>query len=575
VFQDSDLAKWLEAAAYSLVWHPDPAWEKIADETIDIICNAQQEDGYLDTYYIITGLEKRFTNLKDNHELYCLGHFLEAAAAYYEATGKRKLLDALIRYVDCVDRHIGSGEGKLHGYPGHEVLELALVRLYSITGDERHLALAKYFIDERGKKPLFFEEETKRNGNEFFWKDSYFQYQYYQAGKPVREQRAAEGHAVRAVYLYSGMADIARLTGDDSLLAACGNIWDNIVKRQMYLTGSIGQSAYGESFSWDYDLPNDTAYAETCAAIGLAFFARRMAMIAPRGLYGDVLEKTLFNGILSGMSLDGRSFFYVNPLEVLPAACERDHNRRHVKFERQKWFGCACCPPNLARIMSSLGTYIHLCRPDALYTQLFIGSETKLTLGGREVTVKLETRYPWEGEVSVDFGLSGTAEFLYGIRIPQWCGNAGVFLNGEKADYRIEDGYALMEREWRGGDRLTVRFDMPVSFIESNPRVRENTGKTAVMRGPLVYCLEEEDNGGDLFKIHLGNPVDIRTQYEQDLLQGVVSLSFTGWKEKDWREDELYRRLGGTEREDITLKWIPYYAWTNRKPGEMIVWVNR
>jgi DUF1680 family protein len=382
VFQDSDLAKWIEAAAYSLAWHPDGELEQTLDETIDLICQAQQDDGYLNTYYIITGPEKRFTNLRDNHELYCLGHFIEAAAAYYETTGKRKLLDAMIRYVDCVDTHIGAEEGKLHGYPGHEIVEMALVRLYALTRDEKHLRLAQYFIDQRGQPPLYFAEEAGRNGNASAWQDSYMKLQYYQAGKPVREQNAAEGHAVRAVYLYSGMADVARLTGDKELFAVCKTLCANITKKQMYITGAIGQSAYGEAFSYDYDLPNDTAYAETCAAIGLAFFARRMASIEPKAEYTDVLEKTLFNSIISGMALDGESFFYVNPLEALPQASLKDRRMRHITIERQKWFGCACCPPNLARIIASLGAYVHSAGTDTVYTHLYLGSEAGFSFAG-------------------------------------------------------------------------------------------------------------------------------------------------------------------------------------------------
>ncbi|GHV16256.1 hypothetical protein FACS189493_1790 [Spirochaetia bacterium] len=575
VFQDSDFAKWLEAVAYSLVWHPDPALEQLGNEAIDIVCNAQQLDGYLDTYYIITGLEKRFTNLKDNHELYCLGHFLEAAVAWYHVRGKRKLLDALIRYVDCVDAHIGSGPGKLPGYPGHEILELALVRLYEITGDEKHLRLATYFIDQRGQSPLFFAEETKRNNNDFYWKDSPFRYQYYQAGKPVRDQRTAEGHAVRATYLYSGMADIAKLTGDDTLMESCNAIWDNIVNRQLYITGGIGQSAHGESFSWDYDLPNDTVYAETCASIGLVFFARRMASIAPKGTFADVQERALFNGIISGMSLDGKAFFYVNPLEVLPEACEKGRNYQHVKVQRQKWFGCACCPPNVARLLASLGSYIHSSRPDALYTHLFVGSEAKLHLGGRDVQVIINTRYPWEQRVHVTFKVDGAARFLYGLRVPGWCGNYRIRLNGAAAPVVVEDGYAILNREWHDGDRIEAVFEMPVSFVQANPKVRQNIGKVAVTRGPLVYCLEEADNGPGLFKVHAGKPDDITVEFTPGLLEGVTAISFTGKKEPDWEGDTLYRPLGETALEDKALFFIPYYAWANRAPGEMTVWINR
>ena len=574
VFQDSDFAKWIEAAAYSLAWHPDPELEKTIDEALDIVCNAQQEDGYLDTYYIIKGLDKRFTNLKDNHELYCYGHFLEAAVAYYEITGKRKLLDALIRYTDCIDRHIGPEEGKLHGYPGHEIPEMALVRLYAITKDEKHLKLAKYFIDQRGQKPLYFDEENKLHNNDFYWHDSYFQFQYYQAGKSVREQHVAEGHAVRAVYLYSGMADIARLTGDEELMRACNALWDNIVNRQMYITGAIGQSAYGEAFLYDYSLPNDTIYGETCASIGLVFFAQRMASIAPRGNYGDVMEKALYNGIISGISLDGKSFFYVNPLEAIPEASLKDRRMMHIKISRQKWFACACCPPNLARMIASLGNYIHSGSDNTLYTHLYIGGEARLKLCNTDILIKTETNYPWEENIDVSFSLDGKAKFKYGFRIPEWCSKYSVKLNGTDTSYVIEDGFALIEREWSGGDKISIIFDMPARFINTNPKVRDNIGKTAVMRGPIVYCLEEEDNGYGLFRIHAGNPEDIAIKHEKDLLEGITAISFTGKKEKDWADDTLYQ-TAETVLEDKKLFLIPYYAWDNRKIGEMIVWMKK
>jgi DUF1680 family protein len=573
-FQDSDFAKWIEAVAYSLVWHRDAALEKIADEAIEIVCNAQQSDGYLDTYYIINGLEKRFTNLKDKHELYCFGHLLEGAVAYFEVTGKRKLLDAMIRYTDCVDRLIGPEEGKLHGYDGHEIAEMALVRLYATTKDPKHLKLAKYFVDQRGQAPLYFDEENKKNNNSFYWKDSHFQFQYYQAGKPVREQFVPEGHAVRAVYLYSGMADIARLTGDDKLAEVCEKLWNNIVKRQMYITGAIGPSAYGESFTYDYDLPNDTVYAETCAAIGLAFFARRMAEISPKGTYGDVMEKTLFNGIISGISLDGKAFFYVNPLEATPEACEKDRRMMHVKIPRQKWFNCACCPPNLARMISSLGSYIHSTQDNTLYTHLFLGCEAKLKISGEDITVKMETKYPWEEEVNISFGISNNVRFNYCFRIPDWCKKYTVTLNGSETNCQIKDGFAIINREWSGGDKISIVFNMPVNIVRSNPKVKYNTGKVAIIRGPMVYCLEEEDNGKELFKIHTGDPKDIEFKFDKNFLGGVTTISFTGKREKDWQEDALY----GNEDpvlEDKKLIFIPYYTWANRKTGEMRVWINK
>lgn len=352
LFQDTDFTKWVEAVAYSLTQHPDPELEKTADEAIEAVCAAQREDGYLDTYYLINDQDMIFTNLKDNHELYCFGHLTEGAVAYYQATGKDRLLKAAERFADFIASKLGHGEGKKAGYPGHEIAEMALMRLYDLTGEQKYLDLAKYFIDERGTKPYYYDIErglTCPEGEE--------RYSYNQANRPVRQQDEVQGHSVRAVYLYSGMADVARATQDESLLKACETLWNNMVHQKMYVTGGIGATHIGEAFSFNYDLPNDTAYAETCASIGLVFFARRMLEIQAKAEYADVMELALYNGVLSGMALDGKSFFYVNPLEVLPEACHKDERKFHVKPIRQKWFGCACCPPNLARTVSSVASY--------------------------------------------------------------------------------------------------------------------------------------------------------------------------------------------------------------------------
>jgi DUF1680 family protein len=453
---------------------------------------------------------------------------------------------------------------------------MALVRLYIVTKDEKHLRLARYFIDQRGQSPLYFEEETRRNGNTFYWEDSYVRYQYYQAGKPVREQHTAEGHAVRAAYLYSGIADVARLTGDEELLAVCKALFADITQKQMYLTGAVGQSAYGEAFSYDYDLPNDTVYGETCAAIGLAFFARRMTSIEPRAEYADVIERTLFNGIISGMALDGESFFYVNPLEVLPEASLKDRRMRHVKIERQKWFGCACCPPNLARIIASLGTYIYSFNNDCIYTHLYAGSNANFFIKGKPVLVKTETGYPWDGRVDTGFTLEGgPAQFCYGFRIPSWCGSFQVELNGKRIDAAIKDGYALIRREWQNNDKLTIVFDMPVTVVEANPKVRQDAGKIAVTRGPVVYCLEEADNGKELMRLRLGEQADFTAKYEPDLLGGLTVISCTGKEQPVWDRDELYRPAATARCRDKPLRFIPYYAWANRGPGEMTVWIDK
>ncbi len=573
-FQDSDFSKWIEAVGYALTLRPDPKLEQLADSAIDLVVSAQQPDGYLDTYYIINGLDKRFTNLKDHHELYCFGHMTEGAIAYYQATGKDKLLAAMIRFADCIDANFGPQEGKLKGYPGHEVAEMALMRLYAVTGDEKHLKLAKFFVDQRGQSPLYFEEETRKYGNHFPWEDSAFQYQYYQAGKPVRQQTTADGHAVRAVYLYSGMADVARETRDEELYLAAKRLWDNMVTRRMYITGGIGSSEYGESFTYDYDLPNDTIYAETCASIGLMFFARRMLEITPKSTYADVMEQALYNGIISGMSLDGTSFFYVNPLEVVPQACAEDHLRHHVKPTRQKWFGCACCPPNLARLLGSLGTYVYTANADTLYVHLYIGNRVHTTLSGKPFSLEVESAFPWHGEVTLRVLEGGNGTLA--LRMPGWSNSRVMTLNGEPVTPAIADGYAMLARQWVAGDTLVLRFDMPVTIMAANPRVREDAGRLAVTRGPVVYCLEEADNGPDLHLIRLHQDAAFTQVYRDDLLDGVMTLTTQGEAlSTPWQDDRLYQPAAKDQYTPRPLTFIPYYAWANRKVGEMLVWVHR
>ena len=576
VFQDSDIAKWIEGAAFSLRWHPDPELEATIDGAIDEVVAAQQPDGYLDTYYIINGLDKRWTNLKDNHELYCAGHLLEAAVAYCQVTGKRTLLDAMIRYVDYIDTVLGPEEGKLHGYPGHPVIEMALMRLYDVTGDPKHLRLAKYFVDQRGQRPLFFEEEDARNGNRFYWKDSYFKYQYYQAGMPLREQTEAQGHAVRAMYLYSGAADVARETGDAALAEACRRLWDSTVRRRMYVTGSIGSSEYGEAFTFDYDLPNDTVYGETCAAIGLVFFARRMLALEARGEYADVMERALYDGVISGMQLDGKKFFYVNPLEVLPEASQKDFAKRRVKVERQKWFGCACCPPNVIRLVSSLEDYVYSVNGSEVFVHLYVGGGLQTRVGGKSVRLDMRTNYPWEGAVAVT--VDAEAVFALKLRVPGWCRRWTLRLNGEAVSAAPVDGYVALERAWKPGDRVELEMDMPVELVRANPRVYEDAGKAAVMRGPVVYCLEEADNTRNLHLVRLGDakPEDFEAVWKADKLGGIVELRSPGVRESDagWGET-LYSGAIDIEATPARLTWIPYYSWANREPGEMRVWIRR
>lgn len=571
LWQDSDLAKWLEAVGYTLIWKKDEELEKTADEVIDVVRKAQQPDGYLDTYYIINGLDKRWTNLRDNHELYCAGHMIEAGIAYYKGTGKNVLLNVVKKLADCIDSTFGPEDGKIHAYPGHEIIEMALVRLADVTGEEKYLRLAKYFIDERGKAPLYFREEGERNKNPYFWKDSLFQYQYYQAGRPVRDQTVAEGHAVRAVYLYSGMTDVARKTEDESLMKAVRTLWEDVTKRQMYITGAIGSSEYGEAFTFDYDLPNDTIYGETCASIGLVFWARRMLETELCGAYADVMERALYNGCISGMSKDGTRFFYVNPLEVDPEACAKDQRRKHVEPERQKWFGCSCCPPNLARLIASLGNYICSTKEDMLAFHLYIGGEVKTSSGN--MSVQVNTQMPWGGRTTMV--MKGQEEtFTLALRIPGWCRSWRVSVAGEEIVQTPHDGYLFIERTWKEGDQVDMEFIMEAERNYSNPRVKYNLGMTAVSRGPFIYCLEEKDNGKGLGRMYLPEDSTFSLR-EGNIVEGEFDLEAKGCQlsDKDW-EGQLYRSEKAEVYEEKTLHFVPYHLWNNRGVGEMTVWLN-
>ena len=570
VFQDSDIYKWLEGVAYSLRFHPDEKLEELAEYAIDTIADAQQPDGYLNTYYTIGGLDKRWTNLRDNHELYCAGHLIEAAVAYFSVTGKRRLLDIALRFVDHIDATFGPEEGKKKGYPGHPVIEMALMRLYALTGDKKHLHLAKYFIDQRGELPLYFAEEAGEKPSSLFLRDSTLGWKYWQVHLPVREQRSAEGHAVRAMYLYCGMADVARETEDETLAKACRHIWDNTIRKKMYVTGGVGSSEYGEAFTFDYDLPNDTNYAETCAAIGLVFFARRMLRLYPLGEYADVMERALYNGVLSGMQLDGKQFFYVNPLEVVPKACALDYNKRHVKPERQKWFGCACCPPNIIRLLCSLEDYIYDAWEETLFLHLFIGG----TIETQGMTLQVETNYPWKGRVSIRVLKNQGNLKNIALRIPGWCKSYQLLVKGKPVRKEALDGYIHLPGPWMEGDQIDLTLDMPVRILRANPAVREDAGLVTLQRGPFIYCLEEADNGEGLHRLRLDTTRDIKAIWKEELLGGVMLLEAEGFRETEEGWETLYEEER-VQEERAVLRWIPYYAWANRGLGEMRVWVRR
>lgn len=575
LFQDSDFAKWIEAVGYSLTQHPDAELEAIADEAIDIVCAAQQDNGYLDTYYIINDMSKIFTNLRDNHELYCFGHLTEGAVAYYQATGKDKLLNAARRYADFICDNFGYEAGKLKGYPGHEIAEMALIRLYEVCGDKKYLDLCNFFLDQRGLKPYYFDSEhpeAVKKGHE-----EELRYHYHQAHLPVREQNEAVGHAVRAVYLYSGMADAARLNHDEKMWDACEKLWDSITNKKMYITGGIGGTHLGEAFSFDYDLPNDTAYAETCASIGLVFFARRMLEMKIDNKYSDVMERAFFNGILSGIALDGKSFFYVNPLEVYPKACREDARKFHVKPIRQKWFGCACCPPNITRLISSIASYAYTENDDTLFIHMYMGGEITKKLGSNTVNITINSEFPWNGNVSIRVKSDTPLTYTLALRIPGWCDSYNL-TGASNASSTLKDGYLYLTKEWASDDEITLAFDMPVKLIKANSAVRENEGRLAVMRGPIVYCLEEADNGKNLHNLYL-NPYEKGTvsavSDDIGMPATITMITMQGIRYHDSASSTgLYSDFSPNDYDKVSLKYIPYYAWNNRGEGEMSVWTN-
>lgn len=590
VFQDTDAAKWLEAVAYVLEIWPDEELERLADETIDLIGRAQCEDGYLNTYFTIKAPKLRWTNLKEGHELYTAGHMIEAAVAYYEATGKKTFLHIVERFADLICRVFGPEEGKCHGYPGHQEIELALIRLYRATGREDYRRLAKYFIDQRGVGENYFLTEEKEDGyRQIFPEFAGYDTKYSQSHLPVREQRTAEGHAVRAVYMYCAMADLAGLYQDEGLMQACRNLWEDMVRRRMYITGSIGSSGILERFTTDYDLPNNCNYSETCASIGLALFGKRMAQLTRDASYMDTAERALYNTVLSGIAQDGKSFFYVNPLEVWPDNCMERTSKEHVKPVRQTWFGVACCPPNIARTLASMGQYIYFTGGDTLYVNLYISNRAESELAKGRVRIEMESDLTNSGHIEIRTVRDGGEQgYSLALRIPDYAKTYTIRRDGEAAaealegqirlaadGIRIEKGYLYIEGIREKETVLAIDFQVLPQFVRANPKVREDAGKTALVKGPLVYCLEETDNGGNLPAIFIDTRQKPEESYEEDLLGGITIISLRGKRltEDEWQDGALYAGRGN-RFEDAKLRAVPYHCWNNREPGEMLVWMK-
>ena len=555
-FDDSDVYKTIEGAAYSLSLERDEELEKYLDDLIAKIAAAQEGDGYLYTVRTIdprgmldwTGAE-RWSNLGRSHELYSVGHMVEAAVAHYQATGKRAFLDVALKSADLVARVFGPN--KLRDVPGHQEIELGLVRLYRATGDEKYLELARFFLDERGHA----------HGRALYGP-------YAQDHEPVVEQREAVGHAVRATYMYASMADVAALSGDAAYVQALERLWDNVVSKKLHLTGGIGARREIEGFGENYELPNHATYNETCAAIGNAMWNHRMFLLHGDAKYLDVLERVLYNGFIAGVSMSGDTFFYTNPL-----AADGEYEFNEGAATRVPWFDCSCCPGNVARFMPALVGYVYAHRDDALYVNLFANGKSRVKLQDNGVRIEQETRYPWDGRVKITVAPERAAEFALHVRVPGWARNqpvpgdlygylresqkATLKVNGEQKALDLEKGFARLRRTWREGDVIELDLPMPVRRILCHERVANNAGKVALERGPIVYCVEGVDNGGKLRDLVLPDDAPLRAEYRQDVLNGVVVVR---------------SQVSGKERELVA---VPYYAWSHRGVGEMAVWLGR
>ena len=556
VFQDSDAAKWLEAAAYSLACQPDAELERRADELISLIASAQDKDGYINTCFTIKDRDRRWQNLLEGHEMYCSGHLFEAGAAYYEATGKRELLEVCLKNAAHIyERFVTDGTP---GYPGHPEIELALMKLYRVSGDERCRELAEHFVNVRGVDPDYYVKE-RRARNWTVWGNNAEDGGYQQSDMPVRRQSDAKGHAVRAVYLYTAMADIASETGDSELAAACQRLWDSITQRRMYVTGGIGSTVHGEAFSVDFDLPSDTAYAESCASVGLMFFASRMLEGRVDAAYADIMELAFYNTVLAGMARDGRSFYYVNPLESIRGIAGIAPTQRHCIPQRPSWYACACCPPNIARTIMSFGKYAYGESGDTAFCHLCAAGEVSLENG---ISFSCETAYPFGDTVTYRIRKGGRIA----VRIPRWSRQTALTLNGQPADAEIRDGYAYTAVS--EGDVLAVKLDMHPRTVYPSARIPALSGEVCIMRGALVYCFESLDNGGDVLGLSLtGGSI---TECEAEELKGVTALSVPAVRRET--SEELYSDAP-PKQEKYTATAIPYFCRANRGETDMRVYL--
>ncbi|SHF92446.1 hypothetical protein SAMN05444274_11336 [Mariniphaga anaerophila] len=558
-FDDTDVYKTIEGASYVMQTCPNPELDNYIDSVLHVVAAAQEEDGYLYTSRTMNPKHphkwagtKRWEKVEDlSHELYNLGHMIEGAVAHYQSTGKKTFLEIAEKYADCAIREIGTGNNQVTVVPGHQIAEMAMARLYVVTGKKEYLDFAKYMLDMRGKTTITAE--------------------YSQSHKPVLEQDEAVGHAVRAGYMYSGMADVAALTGDTSYIHAIDRIWENIVGKKLYITGGIGATSHGEAFGENYELPNMSAYCETCAAIGNVYLNYRLFLLHGESKYYDVLERTLYNGLISGVSLEGDGFFYPNPLESIG------------QHERQPWFGCACCPSNVSRFIPSVPGYIYAVEDDNIFVNLFMSSDSEIEVDGKEIQLIQKTNYPWTGDVKIEVNPKKNQNFNIKIRVPGWVLgdvvpsdlykfadkkklNYSVKVNGQKVDSDLEKGYFTINRKWEKGDNVEIHFDMEPRIVKAHPLVEADAGRLSVERGPVVYCAEWPDNDFSVLSAIMPLKPKFKVEYNADLLYGLNTIS---------TESQLlaYNKEGKIEVTDVILKMIPYYAWAHRGSGEMSVWL--
>jgi DUF1680 family protein len=567
-FDDTDVYKIIEGASYSMQTYPDKKMERYIDSVLVIVAAAQEPDGYLFTARTMNPVRphnwagsERWEKVENlSHEFYNLGHLIEGAIAHYQATGKRNFLDIAIKYADCVEREIGDAQGKQIKVPGHQIAEMALAKLYIVTGEKKYLDLAKFFLDNRGY--------TER-------KD-----EYSQAHKPVLEQDEAVGHAVRAAYMYSGITDIAALTGDSGYIKAIDTIWNNVVEKKLYITGGIGALHQGEAFGNDYELPNTSAYCETCAAIGNVYWNHRLFLLHGESKYYDVLERTLYNGLISGVSLDGGSFFYPNPLES-----DGIYKFNQGACHRQPWFGCACCPSNISRFIPSLPGYVYAVKDNSIYVNLYMSNTSKIELGKKEVTLKQTSAYPWNGNVQIEISPGSNRQFTLKLRIPGWLqGNVvpsdlyhfvdgkqlsfSVRVNGKDVEKIMDKGYLCINRTWKKGDNVELHFDMEPRVIKANSKIEADSGRIAVERGPIVYCAEWPDNDFSIRSFLMSENPKFNVLNKPEMLYGINMLQTQG-------QSLFYDKDGLLQTKQVNITLIPYYAWAHRGDGEMTVWLPR